>query len=411
VKNLNSEQLEYSVQSNLSGIGISKVVNAYGPATILGGSVLDDRVVKAMGEISRYYVDMDDLLDKVNSKIAKILGVEAAHVTSGAGAGLALSAAACMTGTDQSKIEKLPDVAELKRNEIIIQTGHRNTYERCLRVSGGKLVSVGIPYLTYPWQLRNAITEKTAAISHFALGTARPGVLGLEAISSVASEFSIPVIVDACNEVLPDLGAVANNISRGADLLVLSGGKNIQGPNDTGIVCGRKEIVEACRANSYPHMNGIGRVMKVSKEQIVGLLVALQVYSESDPVVRLNKWVAKLDAIRRELSEIPNIKIELVPERPSLSSVPLLEIHLDEPAIGATSLELVAALKSHDPPIVLDIDYWKNFRKETIFVNPSCLQDSEELIVARALKLAISDKNFLRNLLSRKSTVKALAYP
>ena len=137
----------------LGQLGVSKIVNAYGPATILGGSALDSRITKAMEEVSRCFVDMDELLDKVDSKVASILGVEAAHVTSGAAAGLALSAAACMTGLDQSKIEKLPDTADFEQDEVVIQAGHRNTYDRCLRVSGAKLVTAGIPYLTYSWQI------------------------------------------------------------------------------------------------------------------------------------------------------------------------------------------------------------------------------------------------------------------
>ncbi len=364
-----------------------------------------------MEEVSRCYVDMDELLDRVNSRIAQILGVEAAHVTSGAAAGLALCAAACMTGVDQSKIEKLPDTSELGRNEIIIQTGHKNTYDRCLRVSGAKLISVGIPYLTYPWQLREAISEKTAAISHFTLGTARPGILELEEVRSLAEEFSVPIIVDGCNEVLPDLGNIAKYFARGTDLLTLSGGKTIQGPNDTGIICGRKDLVDACRANSYPHMNGIGRTMKVSKEQIVGILVALEVYSKIDPQERHMKWRKKLDVIQRELSEIPNVQIKRVPDSPSLDHIPILEIQLDEKSTGASSVEVASALKAYDPPIVLDIDYWKNFRRETIFVNPSCLQESEEFVIASALKSVLTDGALLRRLLSKKERIRASAYP
>jgi uncharacterized pyridoxal phosphate-dependent enzyme len=373
--------------------------------------VLDPKVTQAMDQISHYFVDMDELLDKVNAKIAKMLGVEAAHVSSGAAAGLALCAAGCMTGIDQFKIEKLPDTSELQKNEIIIQTGHRNTYDRCLRVSGAKLVSVGIPYLTYPWQLRGAITEKTAAISYFTLGTARPGMIELEEVRTIAEDSSIPVIVDACNEVLPDLSNVSKFFNRGADLLVLSGGKTIQGPNDTGIICGRKDLVEACRANSYPHMNGIGRTMKVSKEQVVGILAALEVFSKIDTQERQSKWMKKLDVIQRELSDVSNVQVKRVPERPSIGGVPILEIQLDEKSIGATSSDVVRALKAYDPPIVLDIDYWKNFRKETVFVNPSCLQESDEFIIARALKSVLTDGSLLRKLLAKKERVSAIAYP
>lgn len=405
------ERLESPVEIEFAGLKVSRIVNGYGPATVLGGSVLDPRVTEAMEKISRTFVDMDELLDKAGLRIAEILDVEAAHVTSGAGSGLALCAAACMTGSDPSKIEKLPDTTDFEKNEIIIQTGHRNTYERCLRVSGAKLVSVGIPYLTYPWQLREAITERSAAISYFTLGTARPGVLGLEVVRSIAEESGVPVIVDGCNEVLPDLGSIKKLFSRGADLVVLSGGKGIQGPNDTGVICGRKDLVEACRNNSYPHMNGIGRTMKVSKEQIVGIVAALEVYSKINPIERLAAWTKKVDTVAESLEGVANVKVKRVPESPALDSIPILEIQLDEKAIGASATQIVLALKAYDPPIVLDIDYWKNFRTGTIFVNPCCLLDSEEKIVASALKRVLSDGNLLDGLLAKKNKVRANAYP
>jgi D-glucosaminate-6-phosphate ammonia-lyase len=401
-------QLETFNHIDFEKLGIRRVINCYGPATILGGSILDPRVTQAMEKMSRCFVDMDELLDNVNSKIARILDVEAAHVTSGAGSGLALAAAACMTGTDQAKIQKLPDTSNFERNEIVIQTGHRNTYERCLSVSGAKLVPVGIPYLTYPWQLRDAISVKTAAVSFFTLSSTRPGVLGLEEIRAETERFSLPIIADSCNEVLPNLRNVRKFFDKGADLLVLSGGKTIQGPNDTGIVCGSKDLVDACRANSYPHMNGIGRTMKVSKEQIVGLYVALEVYSLVDPEERLRLWTRRLDTIQNAIGDLSNAKVRRIPEKSTSESIPTLEIT----PIGGTSVdEIVSALKAFDPPIVLDIDYWTHFRKDVFFVNPSCLIEGDELIVADALKAVLSDKAVLSKLLSKKSGVRASAYP
>ena len=158
-------QLE-TPSDTLSQLGVNKIVNAYGPATILGGSTLDPRITKVMGEVARSFVDMDELLDKVDSKIASILEVEAAHVTSGAAAGLALSAAACMTGSDQSKIEKLPDTADFERNEVVVQAGHRNTYDRCLRVSGARLVMAGIPLGVTRLTQEDRLGVQCSSLSH-----------------------------------------------------------------------------------------------------------------------------------------------------------------------------------------------------------------------------------------------------
>jgi D-glucosaminate-6-phosphate ammonia-lyase len=158
-------------------------------------------------------------------------------------------------------------------------------------------------------------------------------------------------------------------------------------------------------------MNGIGRTMKVSKEQIVGLVTALEIYAESDPYVRLNKWIDKLDFIRKELLDVPGIRIKRSPEQPELSTVPILEIQLDEQELGFNSRDIVKALKGWDPPIVLDIDFWIHFRKQAIFVNPSCLQDSEEVIVANALKRVLTDRTTLKELLSEIPRINAVAYP
>jgi len=395
-------------QTILGRLNVETIVNGYGPATILGGSVLDDRILKAMSEVSKQFVDMDQLLDRAGEHIARILGVESALVTSGAAAGLALSAAGCMTGVDRSKMEKLPDTSDFEKNEIVIQDGHRNTYDRCLRVSGAKLVPVGIPYLTYPWQLEKAITQKTAAVAHFTIGTARPGVLPLEQVATIAREKSVPIILDGCNEVLPSLSSVSSHLTN-ADLMVLSGGKNLQGPNDTGLICGKKELVDACRANAHPHMNGIGRTMKISKEQIVGLLVAVEIYATIDPRKRYEAWKAKLDYIENEVSMIKNIQTKTIPSgRSDLSHVPLLEISFDDSEFSPR--DIVRALKGYDPPVVLDIDYWKNFTDHSLIVNPNCLKEGEEKIVASALKLVLGDRQKLKELLS-KSKVEACAYP
>lgn len=395
----------------LDQIGVHQIINAYGPATILGGSLLDKRVTHAMEQISHVFVDMDELLEKAGQKVAELLGVESATITSGAAAGLALSAAACMTGLDRSKIAKLPDTSNFEKNEIVVQIGHQNTYDRCLRVSGARLVSVGIPYLTHPWEFESVINEKTAAIAHFTIGTARPGLMCFDEVVKVARKHSIPVIVDGCNDVLPTLGEVASFLTKGASLVVISGGKNIQGPNDTGIICGNKDLVSACVANCAPHMQGIGRTMKVSKEQIVGLVAALEIYSETDPQTRYSMWERKIDYVQNELDEIPNIELEKVPKKADLGKVPHLEIHLDENSLGFTSGEIVSALKSLERPIVLDIGYWENFRTATLFVNPICMRADDEIIVAKELRRILTDKPRLNELLSIQNKIQACAYP
>lgn len=391
-------------------MGVRSIVNAYGPATILGGSVLDPRVTTAMERISHVFVDMDELMEKSGEQISEILGVESAMITSGAASGLALSAAACMTGMDEYKIQRLPDTSEFEKNEVVVQDGQRNTYDRCIRVSGARVISAGIPYLTYPWEFESALTHRAAAVAHFEIANTRPGLLSFLEVSEISRKHSVPLIVDGRN-VLPNLNSVSRFIRTGANLVVLSGGKNIQGPNDTGIVCGEKDIVGACIANSAPHMNGIGRTMKVSKEQIVGLVTAIQVYSEIDPLSRYFEWEKKLSLIQKELEDLPFVMVKMAPERMDLGKVPHLEIRLDEGSLGFTSMDVVRALKSLDRPIVLDIGYWEKFASATLIVNPICMQTNDDQIIAVQLRRILTDKSRIKYLLSRGAGVKAYAYP
>lgn len=400
-----------STSDIIDQIGVRRIINAYGPATILGGSLLDKRVTDAMEQISHSFVDMDELLERAGQRVAKLLKVESATITSGAAAGLALSAAACMTGMDRSKIAKLPDTSNFDKNEIVVQNGYQNTYDRCLRLSGAKLVSVGIPYLTDSLVFESAINDRTAAIAHFTIATARPGLMSFDEVVELATKHSVPLIVDGCNDVLPTIAEVAAFMKKGASLVVISGGKNIQGPNDTGIICGDKELVSACVANSSPHMQGIGRPMKVSKEQIIGLVVALQIYSEVDPQKRYSDWEKRLDYVEKELEIIPKIELVRVPKKADLGKVPHLEIHLDEDSLEFTSDEVVKAMKSLERPIVLDIGYWENFRTETLFVNPMCMQVGDEITVAKELRRILTDKSRLKELLSRPNAIQACAYP
>ena len=149
----------------------------------------------------------------------------------------------------------------------------------------------------------------------------------------------------------------------------------------------------------------------VSKEQIVGLVAALEIYSETDPQTRYSMWERKIDYVQNELDEIPNIELEKVPKKADLGKVPHLEIHLDENSLGFTSGEIVSALKSLERPIVLDIGYWENFRTATLFVNPICMRADDEIIVAKELRRILTDKPRLNELLSIQNKIQACAYP
>ena len=365
-------------------LGVRKVINACGTITLLGGSIMDDETIKAMNEAAKSFVYMKELMEKAGEIIAEITGAEKGLVTSGAAASLALAAAACMTGKDLAKIARLPDTTGMK-NEIIVQRLHRNPYDSCLRIAGAKLVEVGHQFGTKAWEVEAAINEKTAAIAYFVFDP-QPGVLPLEEVIRIGKKYDVPVIVDAAAE-LPPVENLRKFIAMGADLVLFSGGKQIRGPNDTGILCGRKDLVEAASMIAFPSSFGwfsIGRVMKVSKEQIVGLIVALKKFVNEDHDAEMKRWTEMAEYMARELDRVPNVSARVVMPRrgPRPLVIPRAEVTLDEDALGMSVEEVIDKLRNGDPAI----EVWKVPGEPMIHLNPQCLVDGQEKIIVERLK-------------------------
>lgn len=365
-------------------LGVRRVINACGTLTLLGGSIMDDEVIEAMDEAAKSFVYMEELMKKAGEIIAEVTGAEMGLVTSGAAASLALAAAACMTGKDLAKIARLPDTTGMK-NEIIIQRLHRNPYDSCLRVSGAKLVEVGHQFGTRAWEVEAAINEKTAAIAYFVFDP-QPGVLPLEDVIKIGKKYDVPIIVDAAAE-LPPVENLRRFIAMGADLVLFSGGKEIRGPNDTGILCGRRDLVEAASMIAFPSSFGwfsIGRVMKVSKEQIVGLIVALKRFVNEDYNARMERWTRMAKYMVKELDEIPNVSARVViPRRgPRPLTIPRAEVTLNEKALGMSVDEVLNKLRSGNPAI----EVWRVPGEPAIHLNPQCLLEGQEKLVVRRLK-------------------------
>jgi D-glucosaminate-6-phosphate ammonia-lyase len=257
-------------------LGIQRVINAAGRMTMLGGSALAPDVADAMAEAGRTYGRLADLHQRAGELIAEHTGAEAAVVTTGAAAGIVLMAAACVAGSDPAAVELLPDVAHEKR-DVLVQIGHMVSFgapvAQMIRLGGGRAVSVGWANGVRPDHLSAAIGPNTAAFlyvqSHH---TVHHGMLPLGHCLELCHAKGVPVIVDAAAEEDPRL-----YVAMGCDLVAYSGGKAFGGPT-SGFVAGRKELVAACRAQE----RGVARPMKVGKEAIVGLLVALERYAARD---------------------------------------------------------------------------------------------------------------------------------
>jgi uncharacterized pyridoxal phosphate-dependent enzyme len=255
-------------------LGVKPIIHGAGTTTRYSGSLLRPEVIEAMRQASQVYVNIDELNEAAGEAIAQMIGAEAAYVTGGAAAGLVLQAAACIAGEDPAKITQLPDTTGMK-NELIIQRIHRFTYDQALRSAGGVLVEIGLGRRTIPYELEAAITDKTAAVVYLVSPfTSPPGVLSLEEVCQIAHRHGIPVIVDAAS-MLPPRDNLRKYLRQGADLVNFSGGKGIRGPQSTGILAGRKDLIRAAALNASPNQ-GIGRPSKTSKEEIVGLVTALE---------------------------------------------------------------------------------------------------------------------------------------
>lgn len=389
-------------------LGVRTVINAVGPATRLSGAILAPEVAEAMAAASSFCVDMAELQARASEIIAEVTGAEAGYVTSGAAAGLLLGTAACITGLDPGKMNRLPDTSGMK-SEVIMARSHRNFYDHAIRSTGIRLVEVGLPDRfsgagvrdTEAWEIAAAITEQTAAIAYVAYAHTQPP---LAAVVEVARAAAVPVIVDAAGQ-LPPVGNLKRFIAEGADLVVYSGGKAIAGPQASGILCGRRDLVQAAALqhldmdiywelwNPPPSLidkeglpgapaHGIGRPCKVGKEEIVGLLTALRRYVTEDPEVRTSRWSALMDELAAALDGVPNLEVQIVADtkRPG---IPVVHLHLDEAAAGLTALELVRQLQDGEPAIAANPGM---VRDGIVGFAPLCLKDGEPEAVGRRVK-------------------------
>jgi len=362
-------------------LGVRTLHNAQGEITRLGGALMEQETIDAMAEAARYSVRMDELQAAASKIIAKITGAEAGYVTSGASAALTLATAACLAGLDVDRMNRLPDTSHMP-NEVLIDQRQRQGYDHALRLAGAKLVNVGMPnfrilgdeaYTTKWWEFELAITERTAAIAYFYVPQSNPP---LEEIVKLSRKHKIPLIVDAAEQV-PPVENLRKFIEMGATLVAYSGGKGIRGPQNSGILCGKKELIASVALQNLdmgltnfddweisPSLipkeklrgipqQGIGRGMKASKESIVGLLIALQRMAEKKSI-SMQQLRRSIEPIAEQIRGIPGVETEMSELFPG--SHPLLTIRVDETKLGRSASEIVRRLKVGEPPVyVIDM--------------------------------------------------------
>jgi D-glucosaminate-6-phosphate ammonia-lyase len=297
-------------------LGVRPVINAFATLTKLGGSLMPSEVLQTMTNAASCFVDLHELQKKVGERIAELTHNEAAYVSSGAAAGLLLATAACVIKDDEDR-ERFPHLEGLK-NEVIVQKIHRNGYDFALREVGVKLVEIGTVQGTSAEDLKNAINDNTAAIFWFQGAMNTPAELPLEEVIAIARD--IPVIVDAAAQ-LPPASNLWKFTQMGAALAIFSGGKDLSGPQSSGLVLGRKHLIETIRMHGAPYQ-GVGRPMKVGKEEMMGLLAAVERYLELDHEARelqfehrVTHWIEGLSQLEgvRATRDFPNEAGQPVP--------------------------------------------------------------------------------------------------
>ena len=380
----------------LTSLGVRSWINAKNWSTSVGGNCIDPRVLEAMHEVAQTFVDMHELIDKADARIAVLCHAEEAHITTGAGAAIELAVAACMAGEDYGKWLALPHTDDIP-NQVLLPRGHFINYTPQWQASGAKTVEYGIAGTlgSVRRELEAAITQNTCCLAYtFSYNNVPRGVIPFQEIVEIARHHDLPVVVDAASE-LPPVENLHKFLDMGADVVCFSGGKAIMAPNNTGMMVGRgkgAEIVRNVSAHTFPHY-GWGRGHKISKEQIVGFVTALEIFTREgdawyDQQLKL-AW-----NIHDELCEIPEIEVTVITndhdlhEHPMMPHVPRVLIEWRNEAGGKSAKDLDDWMVKEDPPVFLrDIHYYNYYKEvEWRLIDTFFLRQGEKEIVCDRIK-------------------------
>ncbi len=323
-------------------IGVRPLVNCRGTFTIISGSQSLPEVKVAMEAASHYYVHMDELMDAVGKRLAALTGAEWGMVTNGCSAALAHATSACMVGADPEKMQRLPVTTGLK-NEVIVPLYSRNVYDHAIRGVGAKIIDVATIE-----EFRAAFNERTAMVMILA-SPEDSGPMGLQVLAPIAKEKGVPVLVDAAAERLK----VPNvHLSRGATLVAYSGGKCMRGPQSAGLLLGRKDLIKAAWISSAPH-HAIGRPMKAGKEEIMGMLAAVEAWTKRDHDSEWKQWEQWLDTIGKSVTRVKGVTTRILQPESLSNNAPRMEIRWDGETLGIGGQEVEKILLNGEPRLVV----------------------------------------------------------
>lgn len=358
-------------------LGVRPIINACGNYTRFTASLMPKEVMQAMEYASTRFVRLNDLQDAVGARIASIAGSEAAMVSAGAASAISLGTAACITGNNPDFIHRLPDTSGMK-HEVILQKAHRNSYDHAIRASGAKLVEVETME-----DLERAIGPATAMLAFFNLHEPAGQVQAAE-FASISQRRGIPALVDAAADIPP-----IENLSRftklGFDLVCISGGKAICGPQSAGLLLGRRDLIEAAKLNTSPYSASIHRGMKVNKEEILGMLVALESYLKRDHAADSKEWERRVSVISDAVRNLDGVSAGLwIP--PIASHLPHVKVRWDQTKIGLTVQNAMSQLREGEPSIEANPD-----SKDELILAVWTLKPGEEKIVANRLRTILKN--------------------
>jgi uncharacterized pyridoxal phosphate-dependent enzyme len=354
-------------------LGVTTVINGQGTMTYLGGSLIPAEVEGVMAQAGRHFVNIVELEEAAGKRIAQMLKLPAnysALVTSGAAGAMQSGLAGILTGDNPQFIQQLPDLTGMK-SEVIIQKTHRNAFDHQLRATGIKLIEIETPD-----ELRRAVNPRTAMM-HFTNFANAAGQIKVDEWVKLAAEYKIPTFIDAAADT-PPVSHLWDYATMGYDLIAFSGGKALRGPQCAGLLIGKKDLVHYALLNNSPHEDTLGRGQKIGKEEIVGMVKALEIYLNQDHEAITREWWSRLDGISRQITRVAGVSTAyFVPD--IANHVPHMQINWDPRRISLTPPQASDELKQSKPSIILATT------EIGLAMNSFMLQPGEEKIIADRL--------------------------
>jgi D-glucosaminate-6-phosphate ammonia-lyase len=355
-------------------LGMRRVINADATLTRLGGSLMPSHVLDAMCEAAASFVDMYELQQVVGKRLAKLTRNEAAYVSTGAAAGIVLATLATMTEGDLATIARLIETGEAPKNEVIIHRVQRIPYDPAVRLAGARIVEIGNRLQTFPWELEAAITPRTAMVFYAAGVHLASGALPLAETVEIAHTHGIPVVVDAAAQLPPTENLWRFTREFGADLAIFSGGKDFRGPQASGLLVGTEAMIAAIAVNGSPHQR-LARPLKVGKEEMIGLLAAVEQYVEVNWQDRARRYEAIVERWLEHFRDVPGMSASRVFPNEAGQPTPRCRVEFAT-GTGLSGTEVARLLWEGDPRIAVAVD-----GPDAISMTPELLVEGEEAIL------------------------------